>query len=70
MTIPTVCRPEIRLTRKLWLVIVLKLCCIGLLWFLFFSPSHRPDNSAEAVWEALFAQPADSSLLASQRDTP
>ncbi|MCI6530363.1 MAG: hypothetical protein MR428_04630 [Mesosutterella sp.] len=45
---------EIKLARPLWLLIAVKAACIFLLWLAFFSPSHRPDTSVDAVGQALF----------------
>jgi hypothetical protein len=44
-------RPELR--RELTLLVALKVLALALLWWLFFSPTHRPRVDAHAASERL-----------------
>lgn len=53
--------------REIALVLAAKLLALGLIYFLFFSPSQRPDVGAEQVLDALTGPPAASSLSSGVR---
>jgi len=47
-----------RLRREVAIALAWKLLALIVLFLLFFSPSHRPDVSADAVETLFFAEPA------------
>lgn len=46
---------ERSLKREITALLLFKFCAIGLIWYLFFGPTHRVTVTPERVQQSLFA---------------
>lgn len=59
-----------RLLKEVAAVLLVKISIIFALWFFFFSPSHRPEQTPEAVANAVLNKAAGQSMPDTAGETP
>lgn len=62
--------PDRRLGRHITVILITKVAALWLLWFLFFSPDHRPAINADAIDARIFPAAAPAMPAPSTHQEP